>query len=76
MPSDDWVGYYDAQVGREPRELLMRVLGLFQREGRVGHALDLGCGDGTDTVELLNRGWQVVSEDKRPPYWKKNRLQP
>ena len=63
MPSDDWVGYYDAQVGREPRELLMRALGLFQREGRVGHALDLGCGDGTDTLELLNRGWEVVSID-------------
>ena len=25
--------------------------------------MDLGCGDGTDTVELLNRGWEVVSID-------------
>jgi SAM-dependent methyltransferase len=63
MASDDWVGYYDTQAGREPRELLVRVLGHFQREGRVGNALDLGCGDGTDTVELLSRGWEVVSVD-------------
>lgn len=63
MPSGDWVGYYDAQIGREPREVLVRVLERFQREGRVGSAVDLGCGDGTDTVELLNRGWEVVSID-------------
>lgn len=63
MPSGDWIGYYDAQAGRAPRELLIRALDAFDREGRVGVAIDLGCGDGTDTVEMLSRGWDVVAID-------------
>jgi SAM-dependent methyltransferase len=59
----DWTGYYDAQDGREPREVLLQVLGSFEREHRVGTAVDLGCGDGTDSVELLSRGWEVLSID-------------
>jgi SAM-dependent methyltransferase len=63
VSSGDWTGYYDAQEGREPRELLLQVLGSFEREGRVGVAVDLGCGDGTDSAELLSRGWEVHSID-------------
>jgi SAM-dependent methyltransferase len=61
--SRDWTGYYDAQQAREPRELLLQVLGSFEREQRVGTAVDLGCGDGTDSVALLSRGWEVLSID-------------
>jgi SAM-dependent methyltransferase len=29
----------------------------------VGDAVDLGCGDGRDTVELLRRNWRVLAID-------------
>jgi tellurite methyltransferase len=60
----DWVGYYDEQEVREPRDLLLQVLEGFDREGRSsGQAVDLGCGQGYDTAELLRRGWEVVAID-------------
>jgi tellurite methyltransferase len=65
MPKErDWVGYYDEQEVREPRDLLLQVLEAFDREGRSsGQAVDLGCGQGYDTAELLRRGWEVVAID-------------
>jgi tellurite methyltransferase len=63
VPSGDWTGYYDAQEGREPRELLTEVLRVFDAEHRVGRAVDIGCGDGTDSLALLERGWHVLSID-------------
>jgi tellurite methyltransferase len=60
----DWVEYYDEQEDREPRELLLQVLDRFDGEGRdPGDAVDLGCGQGFDTAELLRRGWAVVAID-------------
>ncbi|HEY2873648.1 MAG TPA: class I SAM-dependent methyltransferase [Reyranella sp.] len=29
-------------------------------------AVDLGCGDGRDVVEILRRGWRVVAVDSEP----------
>ena len=29
-------------------------------------AIDLGCGDGTDTLALLDRGWSVLAVDIEP----------
>ncbi len=59
----DWVGYYEEQGEREPRDVLMQTLALFEDEGRRGLAVDLGCGQGFDTAELLRRGWEVVAID-------------
>ena len=59
----DWISYYDEQEEREPRELLLRALASFQREGRTGLAVDLGCGQGFDTQELLRQGWDVIAID-------------
>jgi tellurite methyltransferase len=60
----DWVDYYDEQEeDREPRDLLVQVLASFEREGGAGVAVDLGCGQGFDTAELLRRGWEVVAID-------------
>ena len=63
MGSGNWIGYYDSQKGREPRELLSEVLRSFDAEGRIGSAVDLGCGDGTDSLALLEHGWDVLSID-------------
>ena len=63
MASEDWTGYYDAEEGREPRELLTEVLRAFDAEHRAGSAVDIGCGDGTDSLALLERGWHVLSID-------------
>ena len=59
----DWVGYYEEQGEREPRDVLMQALAMFEDEGRRGLAVDLGCGQGFDTAELLRRGWGVVAID-------------
>lgn len=59
----NWVGYYDEQGEREPRDVLLQVLSRFEDEGRAGLAVDLGCGQGFDTAELLRRGWNVVAID-------------
>jgi tellurite methyltransferase len=60
---NDWSGYYDGQVGREPRDLLLEVLASFEREERTGTAVDLGCGIGIETAELIGRGWSVLAVD-------------
>ena len=61
----DWAGYYAWSAGREPRPLLLaacRELGA----GQARLAIDLGCGEGTDTLELLARGWRVLAVDAEP----------
>ncbi len=55
----EWARYYDA-TGVEPRETLLDAL---ERFTAPGVAVDLGCGTGRDTVELLRRGWRVVAVD-------------
>jgi tellurite methyltransferase len=59
----DWTRYYDA-AGDEPRRTLLYALGRFDEEGaRERLAVDLGCGTGRDTAELLRRGWRVLAID-------------
>jgi tellurite methyltransferase len=59
----DWSRYYDEQERTEPGDLLLEVLDAFENEARSGTAVDLGCGQGIDTAELLRRGWEVVAID-------------
>jgi tellurite methyltransferase len=56
----DWGAFYDAVAERPPHETL---LGALDRFDDPGFAVDLGCGDGRDTVELLRRGWRVLALD-------------
>ncbi len=62
----EWSEYYQAVQGRPPRETLLFALDEFDREldsNSRKFAVDLGCGDGRDTVEIVRRGWQVLAVD-------------
>ena len=67
--SNHWVPYYQKVSGRPPRPLFRKVLSYYPplidpQPGRS--ALDLGCGDGTETLALLQQGWQVFAFDQQP----------
>ena len=58
----DWAGYYAWSSGRQPRPMLLAACQrLGAGAGRM--AVDLGCGDGTDALALLERGWSVLAVD-------------
>lgn len=62
-----WGEFYDCVKGRPPHETVVGALDRFEAEGRApGFAVDLGCGDGRDTVELVRRGWRVLAIDAEP----------
>jgi len=58
-----WDEYYQKIQGRKPRQLLLDALEKFDTPS---HAIDLGCGDGTESVVLLERGWNVLAVDGEP----------
>lgn len=69
MADDTWVRFYQAVQGREPRPLFLAALAAFEADGfepSGGQAIDLGCGDGTETMVLLARGWRVLAVDREP----------
>lgn len=59
----DWNSYYKAVAGRPPRDTLLKALAFAAELSQARFAVDLGCGDGRDTVELLRRGWRVLAID-------------
>ena len=59
----DWKAYYDAVTNRPPRKTILTALAAFERSGM---AVDLGCGDGRDTVEILKQNWAVLAIDREP----------
>jgi len=59
---ETWRDYYRRTGFRPPRPTLLRALDGFPPDF-TGFAVDLGCGNGRDTVELLRRGWQVLALD-------------
>lgn len=69
----DWSRYFDAVKDLPPRETLVRALDTFDAERRAAQslivptdrplAIDLGAGDGRDTLEMLSRGWRVIAID-------------
>lgn len=63
-----FVRYLDAAKGRPPRDTLLLALDRWHAEHGPdgGFAVDLGCGVGRDTSELLRRGWRVLAIDSEP----------
>lgn len=74
----DWPAYFDRMEGKPARETLTRALRAFDRDPppdadtgvpatmAAPLAIDLGCGQGRDTIELLARGWRVLAIDGHP----------
>src|SRR5260221_14704855 len=65
--------YYRAVAQSAPRKPLLEALDRIDSEpippgttAATRLAVDLGCGGGTDTVELLRRGWRVIAIDVEP----------
>jgi len=61
-----WAAYYEKLRDRPPRKTLLLALDGFGTPPTDALAVDLGCGDGRDIVELLRRGWNVVAVDAEP----------
>lgn len=57
-----WDQYYKITAGRPPREFLSRTL---RRFPTAGLAVDLGCGAGSESIFLLQHGWQVLAIDQQ-----------
>lgn len=70
----DWAGYYQSLKGREPRPVFREVLAKYDAASSnpgasrtaALQAVDLGCGDGTETLALLAAGWSVLAVDQEP----------
>ena len=66
----DWASYYEKTRERPPRETLLFALDRFDAEPAPAagkrFAVDLACGGGRDTIELLRRGWRVLAIDAEP----------
>jgi SAM-dependent methyltransferase len=58
-----WDEYYRAIEGRSPRPLFVDALAF---AAGPGVAVDVGCGDGTETLALLADGWTVFAADAAP----------
>lgn len=66
--SERWERYYRAVQGRQPRQVFVAALATFAAEGfepAAAQAVDLGCGDGTETLALLEQGWSVLAIDQQ-----------
>lgn len=61
----NWDEYYQKIQGRKPRQLLLDALEKFSTQTSL-HAIDLGCGDGTESAALLQCGWNVLAIDGEP----------
>lgn len=70
--SNSWEEYYK-KVNIKPREVLVKALKLFKSDNCKRDkyfAVDLGCGNGPDTIELLRSNWEVLAVDVDPTAFK------
>ena len=66
IDSDYWARYYAVTAERPAWLTVRRAIELFaaERQAHRRFAVDLGCGAGRDTQELLNAGWHVLAIDR------------
>ena len=62
----DRAGYYESRAGRPVRDLFVRAMDRFGNAWPGAVAVDLGCGDGTETTALLGAGFTVAAMDSSP----------
>jgi SAM-dependent methyltransferase len=62
-----WAEYYRHTAGREPRPLFDGGMAALDAAGVApGEAIEIGFGDGTESMALLARGWVVTAIDPTP----------
>ena len=66
-PGSDWAAYYRSTIGREPRPLFAKGMAAVEAAGLApGQAIEIGFGDGRETLALLEAGWRVLAIDPAP----------
>jgi hypothetical protein len=59
-----WADYYQHTLGRELRPPFVRGIRILQEAGvRPAQAIEVGFGDGEETLALLAAGWRVLAID-------------
>lgn len=67
IDSDYWARYYEITVDRPAWETVRLAIERFAADTvDPRFAVDLGCGAGRDTRELLRAGWNVLAVDREP----------
>ena len=77
IDAEYWARYYEVTVDRPAWETVRLAIARFATEAdeagpepsagpRDRFAVDLGCGAGRDTRELLRAGWRVLAIDREP----------
>ncbi|AJO77925.1 trans-aconitate 2-methyltransferase [Pseudomonas sp. MRSN 12121] len=61
-----WNAFYRKTEKRGASALLSRALELVDNQAGVRQAVDLGCGAGNETRQLVQAGWQVLAIDREP----------
>jgi cyclopropane fatty-acyl-phospholipid synthase-like methyltransferase len=65
--STSWSAYYRHTAGREPRPLFTKGMAAVEAAGMApGQAVEIGFGDGTETLALIGAGWRVTAIDPTP----------
>lgn len=64
---EEWARYFrdKDEVKKIPDDLLIKAADEFKEEqlSKYPKAIDLGCGIGNETAELVHRGWHVIALD-------------